>query len=74
MPSRLDPTKRTFDARRCPLCSGTVITCSLIQHLINEHRRTEPEARIVLHRSVEGTLGWDPEAKKKSASFPLGSE
>ena len=61
------------EARSCPLCSGAV-TRSLIQHLITDHRRTEPEASALLYRSIEGTLGWDPEARKRKASFPLGSE
>jgi hypothetical protein len=34
-----------------------------------DHRRTEVEARALMVRSVEETLGWDPETKKKRAGL-----
>ncbi len=67
----MKPLSRSFDSKRCPLCSGTVKD-SMIKHLTSDHRRTEVEARALLQRSVEGTLGWDPEAKKRKESFPFG--
>ncbi|MGO9603703.1 MAG: hypothetical protein ACLQAT_09955 [Candidatus Binataceae bacterium] len=49
---------------RCPLCSA-ITNLGVIQHLTKEHRRTEAEARALLERQMEGTLGWDPETKKR---------
>ena len=66
----MDSKASSGESRSCPLCSGTV-TRSLIQHLITDHRRTEPEASALLYRSIEGTLGWDPEAKKEKRRFLL---
>ena len=41
----------------------------LLDHLQLDHRRTEIEARALVLRSVEGTLGWDPETKKNRAAL-----
>jgi hypothetical protein len=38
----------------------------IFEHLKREHRRTEAEARALLERDAEGTLGWDPEIKKRN--------
>jgi hypothetical protein len=53
---------------RCPLCSAR-IDRNVLEHLQHDHGRTEGEARALVVRSVEGTLGWDPETKKKKASL-----
>ncbi len=56
--------KRPVELNRCPLCSA-ITNLGVIQHLTKEHRRTEAEARALLERQMEGTLGWDPETKKR---------
>jgi len=56
--------RKTSDQRLCPLCSATTGS-SIIEHLKTEHRRTEAEAHALLEREMEGTLGWDPEIKKR---------
>lgn len=56
--------KKPADQRRCPLCSATV-ACGVIEHLKSDHRRTETEARALMERVIEGTLGWDPQVKKQ---------
>ena len=48
---------------KCPLCFARV--GRVIEHLRSDHRRTMVEARELLQRSLEGTLGWDPVAKKE---------
>jgi hypothetical protein len=40
----------------------------VIKHLEVDHRRTETKALALMERSAEGTLGWDPETKKKKAA------
>ena len=55
--------------KRCPLCY-VKLDSGVIVHLQRDHRRTDAEARELLQRSVESTLGWDPEIKKKKACFP----
>ena len=50
---------------KCPLCSARV--GPVVEHLQSDHRRTMIEARELLQRSLEGTLGWDPVAKKEKA-------
>jgi hypothetical protein len=57
-------TKETSDQRLCPLCSATTGS-NIIEHLKTEHRRTEAEARALMEREMEGTLGWDPEIRKR---------
>ena len=52
------------DQRLCPLCSAAA-EIEIIEHLKREHRRTEAEAHAVMEREMEGTLGWDPELKKR---------
>jgi len=49
---------------RCPLCSAQ-IKSGVLEHLEGDHRRTEFEARKLMERAAAGTLGWDPETKKK---------
>jgi hypothetical protein len=56
--------KKTSYQRLCPLCSATT-GISIIEHLKTEHRRTEAEAHALMEREMEGTLGWDPETKKR---------
>ena len=55
--------KKIFEPNRCPLCSS-IAKLGVFEHLKNEHRRTEAEARALMERQMEGTLGWDPEVKK----------
>jgi hypothetical protein len=55
--------KKNSEANRCPLCSS-ITRRGVIEHLTSEHRRTEAEARALMEREMEGTLGWDPEIKK----------
>jgi len=49
---------------RCPLCNIQPAN-GVIEHLEHDHRRTDDEARALLERSMEGTLGWDPETRKR---------
>lgn len=56
------------EPKRCPLCNVR-LESGVINHLQRDHRRTYDDARALLERSVEGTLGWDPEVKKRKASF-----
>jgi hypothetical protein len=56
---------------RCPLCYIRP-NCSVLDHLQQDHRRNDDEARALLARAREETLGWDPEAKKKRLSFRRG--
>jgi hypothetical protein len=56
--------KKPSELRRCPLCSTTALS-GIFEHLRREHRRTEAEARALMERDMEGTLGWDPEIKKR---------
>jgi hypothetical protein len=55
---------KNFERNRCPLCSS-IKKLGVFEHLRSEHRRTEAEARALLERQMEGTLGWDPEVKKR---------
>ena len=57
-------TKKTSDQRSCPLCFASTGS-NVIEHLKTEHRRTEAEAHALMEREMEGTLGWDPEIKKR---------
>jgi len=57
--------------KRCPLCY-VKLDSGVMDHLQRDHRRTDAEARELLERSVEGTLGWDPEVKKKKACLQAG--
>jgi len=52
----------------CPLCWAS-IERNILHHLQLDHLRTEAEARLLLERSAEGTLGWDPETKKNRAAL-----
>lgn len=54
------------ELKRCPLCYVR-LERSVIDHLQRDHRRSYDDARALLERVVEGTLGWDPEVKKKKA-------
>ncbi len=54
-------------SKRCPLCWAPT-TLGVIKHLKVEHRRTEIEALALMERSAQGTLGWDPELRKKRAA------
>jgi len=56
---------------RCPLCYIRP-NRSVLDHLQRDHRRSDDEARALLARAKEETLGWDPEAKKKRLSFRRG--
>ena len=63
--TQMELIKKIFEPNRCPLChSGSV--SSVIEHLTSVHRRTEAEARALMEREMEGTLGWDPEVKKRN--------
>jgi hypothetical protein len=55
-------------SRRCPLCWAPT-TLGVIKHLKVDHHRTEIEALALLERNAQGTLGWDPELKKKRAAL-----
>ena len=60
-----------METRQCPLCwirpeSGVV------EHLRRDHRRSEVEARALLERTNEGSLGWNAEGRKRRAYLPLG--
>jgi len=59
-------TRKASEQKRCPLCSA-IAAVEVIEHLKREHRRTEAEARVLLERAMEGTLGWDPEIKKRKS-------
>jgi hypothetical protein len=56
--------RKISEQKRCPLCSA-IAAVEMIEHLKKEHRRTEAEARTLIERELEGTLGWDPEVKKR---------
>src|SRR5260370_21873858 len=56
------------DILRCPLC-WALTRRGAIEHLKAAHRRTEIEAREIMERTAEGTLGWDPETRKKRAAL-----
>jgi len=56
--------RKASEQRRCPLCSA-IAAVEIIEHLKREHRRTEAEARVLIERQIEGTLGWDPAIKKR---------
>jgi hypothetical protein len=56
--------KKPSHQRLCPLCSAST-GISIIEHLKTEHRRTEAAAHALMEREMEGTLGWDPEIKKR---------
>lgn len=58
-----------MERKRCPLCYVR-LERGVINHPQRDHHRTYDEARALLERSVEGTLGWDPEVKKRKACFP----
>jgi hypothetical protein len=56
--------------RRCPLCwirpeSG------IIEHLRQEHRRSEIEACTLLERHYYGSIGRNAEGLKKEIGVPL---
>ncbi len=53
-----------MEVKRCPLCwirpeSG------VIEHLLRDHRRSEIEARILLERVDQGSLGRNAEGRKR---------
>ena len=56
------------DILRCPLC-WAVSRHGVIEHLKATHRRTEIEAQQIMERNAQGTLGWDPEIRKKRAAL-----
>ncbi len=58
-------TKEPSNQRLCPLCSASTGS-DIIEHIKTEHRRTEAEAHALMEREMEGTLGWDPEIKKRN--------
>jgi hypothetical protein len=64
----LEKMARKNSIDTCPLCSATNER-SILHHPRLDHRRTEAEARLLLERSAEGTLGWDPETKKNRAAL-----
>jgi hypothetical protein len=55
-------------SKRCPLCWAPT-RHGVIRHLMVDHRRTEIEALALLERSAKGTLGWDPEVRRKKAAL-----
>ena len=63
-------SKRPTEVDRCPLCC-TRTKHGVIVHLRVDHRRTEIEAYEIMERNAEGTLGWDPEIKKKKAALRI---
>jgi hypothetical protein len=62
-----------MENRGCPLC-WIKPECAVIEHLRRDHRRTEVEARKLLERANEGSLGWNAEGRKRRTSLPLGPE
>ena len=59
-----------METRQCPLCwirpeSGVV------EHLRRDHRRSEVEARALLERTNEGSLGWNVEGRKRGVCLPI---
>ncbi len=61
-------SKKSTEANRCPLCCART-KHGVIKHLKVDHQRTEIDAREIMARSAEGTLGWDPEIRKKRAAL-----
>jgi hypothetical protein len=61
-------SKRSAEVDRCPLCCART-KHGVIVHLKLDHRRTEIETHEIMERNAEGTLGWDPEIKKKKAAL-----
>ena len=64
--------KRVFTqmtiSKKCPLCWAPTML-GVIKHLKVDHHRTEIEALALMERSAQGTLGWEPELKKKRAAL-----
>jgi hypothetical protein len=52
-----------METRRCPLCWISP-ECGVIEHLRRDHRRSEVEARALMERYKDGTLGWNAESRK----------
>jgi len=52
-----------METLRCPLCYISV-EYGVIDHLGRDHRRTEFEARALVERSKEGSLGWNAEGRR----------
>jgi len=63
--AQMELIKKISEPNRCPLCHSSSAS-SVIRHLTSVHRRTEAEARELMEREMEGTLGWDPEVKKRN--------
>jgi hypothetical protein len=61
-------SKRSAEVDRCPLCWART-KYGVIAHLKVDHRRTEIEVHEIMERNAEGTLGWDPEVKRKKAAL-----
>ncbi len=49
-----------METRRCPLCWARA-EYGVVEHLRRDHRRSEIEARVLLERTNEGSLGWNEE-------------
>jgi hypothetical protein len=52
-----------METLRCPLCYISV-EYGVIDHLGRDHRWTEFEARALVERSKEGSLGWNAEGRR----------
>lgn len=59
-----------METGRCPLCWARALY-GVIEHLRRDHHRSEIEARTLLERSSQGSLGWNAEDRKKGACSPL---
>jgi hypothetical protein len=60
-----------METRQCPLC-WVRAECGIIEHLRRDHRRSEVEARALLERTNEGSLGWNAEGRKRGVCLPVG--
>jgi len=52
-----------METQRCPLCQIRAEQ-GVLEHLRRDHRRTEAEARALMERYRDGTLGWNAEGGK----------
>ena len=62
-----------METRRCPLC-WVRAEYGVIEHLRRDHRRSEVEARALLERINEGSLGWNAEGRKRGVCLPVGPQ
>jgi hypothetical protein len=60
-----------METQRCPLCYIRA-EYGVIDHLRRDHRRSEIEARTLVERSREGSLGWNAESwrERQRPSLP----